>query len=97
MVFVHDKRAGFCASFFCPIASTRKKKCSAVQSRWMDKTAVGFLVAVLAITAAGILQVHTMQKRERENLHAGVIRDERLMADKKQQQQQQQQQGAHQA
>jgi hypothetical protein len=64
----------------------------------MDKTAVGFLVAVLAITAAGIVQVHTMQKRERENLHAGVIRDERLMADKKQQQQQQQrQQGAHQA
>lgn len=31
MVFVHDKRAGFCASFFCPIASTRKKKCRAVQ------------------------------------------------------------------
>ncbi|CAM6024104.1 unnamed protein product [Sphagnum balticum] len=90
MVFLHDKRARFCASFFCPVASTRKKKCSA--------TAVGFLVAVLAITAAGIVQVHTMQKRERENLHAGVIRDERLMADKKQQQQQQQQQqGAHQA
>ncbi len=81
-----------CRNFFSPCAAAFSR------SRWMDKTAVGFLVAVLAITAAGIVQVHTMQKRERENLHAGVIRDERLMADKKQQQeQQQQQQGAHQA
>lgn len=36
--------------------------------------------AVTAATAFGIHGIHAGQKLERENLHAGVLRDEKLLA-----------------
>jgi len=41
------------------------------------------LAAVSAVTAAGIAYVHASQVAEREALHAGVLRDDQLLAAKR--------------
>ena len=41
------------------------------------------LAAVSAVTAAGIAYVHASQVAEREALHAGVLRDDELLASKR--------------
>ena len=41
------------------------------------------LAAVSAMTAAGIAYVHASQVAEREALHAGVLRDDELLASKR--------------
>ena len=41
------------------------------------------LAAVSAATAAGISYVHASQVSEREALHAGVLRDDELLASKR--------------
>lgn len=41
------------------------------------------LAAVSVVTAAGIAYVHASQVAEREALHAGVLRDDELLASKR--------------
>jgi hypothetical protein len=57
------------------MASARKKGIALV-----------FLGVVVLGTGFGILEIHLEQKQERANLHAGVIRDQQLLALKLQQQ-----------
>ncbi|CAM6098242.1 unnamed protein product [Calypogeia fissa] len=53
--------------------------------------ALVFLGVVVIGSGAGILQIHREQKQERQNLRAGVIRDQQLLLLKLQQQKQQHQ------
>lgn len=53
------------------------KKKKSMRRAWLT------LAAVSAITAAGIAYVHASQVAEREALHAGVLRDDQLLASKR--------------
>ncbi|KAJ7554415.1 hypothetical protein O6H91_06G139200 [Diphasiastrum complanatum] len=57
----------------------------------MDRTAMVVMLLVLSASAAAVASVHRLQKQERRNLHAGVVRDEALLSLKRAQLHEQQQ------
>lgn len=59
------------------LAHKKNKNSDRMRRAWLT------LAAVSAVTAAGIAYVHASQVAEREALHAGVLRDDELLASKR--------------